>query len=332
MSDKHPQDVGHETVDVTELPVNAFLEHWSLAHSYVSLAAHRENTVYRVETSQGKSFALRIRRIGYRSDREIISELDWVAMLAKEGLRVPVPVAATDGSRVVRVGKYRADLVTWLNGKPMGSVGEPLALTDAITTFRTLGRTTARLHLLSDRWALPAEFERPRWDEDALLGESPLWGRFWDCQGLKASDAILFTQFRKAARLALTHVHDSLDIGLIHADLVRENILLDPADSSAIALIDFDDGVFGYRLFEIATALGKNVDDPQYPALRAALIEGYREFRSIDISALDLFMAIRAATYVGWSAIRKDEPGGDARADRAIRAARAAILRWQKLT
>jgi len=143
---------------------------------------------------------------------------------------------------------------------------------------------------------------------------------------------MLFTQFREAANEALTKVHGSLDVGLIHADLVRENILLDPKDSNTLALIDFDDGVYGYRLFEIATALGKNVDEPQYPALRDALIEGYRELRLIDVSALDLMMAIRAATYVGWSLARKLEPGGSARAERTTQAARVAIKKWLDTT
>ncbi len=325
-------DNDSENLGVTMNRVYAFLEHWSLSQSQVTLAATRENTVYRVDTTQGDSYALRIRRVSYRSDAEINSELDWMAMLSQEGLSVPVPVTASDGSRLVCIGEHRADLVTWLSGKPMGSSGERLLLTNAIMTFRTLGRTAARLHLLSDQWTLPSGFERPRWDNDALLGESPLWGRFWDCSGLNASDTELFSQFRKAARVALTEVHDLLDFGLIHADLVSENILLEPTDINTIALIDFDDGVFGYRLFEIATALGKNVDEPQYTALRDALIDGYRELRSIDISNLELFMAIRAATYVGWSAARKTEPGGGARAERAVRLARVAVTRWLNWT
>lgn len=346
MTTKHPEDAAgdteggrastkssdFETAGVSITQVHAFLQHWPLAQPQATLAATRENTVYRVDTVQGKSYALRIRRVGYRSDAEINSELDWMAMLARAGLHVPVPVTALNGARLVCIDEHRADLVTWLNGKPMGSSGERLQLTDALTTFRTLGRTAARLHLLSDQWALPAGFERPRWDIDGLLGESPLWGRFWDCAGLTETDIALFTQFREAARVALNDLHDSLDMGLIHADLVRENILLDPTDANTVALIDFDDSVFGYRLFEIATALGKNVDEPEYTGLRDALIEGYCDLRSIDVSHLDLFMAIRAATYVGWSAARKCEPGGYARADRIARAARVAVSRWLNST
>lgn len=327
----NPVGSDSEIVGASMTQVSAFLEQWSLAQAHVSLVAHRENTVYRVDTAHGESYALRVRRAGYRSDGEISSELDWMAMLSKNGLCVPEPVTASDGSRLVSIGEFRADLVTWLSGKPMGSSGEPLEIADPVATFRTLGRTAARLHLISDDWTLPEVFERPCWDNDALLGEAPLWGRFWDGPGLNASDMALFSQFRDLARVALTDVEDSLDTGLIHADLVRENILLEPNDPNAIALIDFDDGVFGYRLFEIATALGKNVGEPQYLALREALIDGYREIRSIDISALELFMAIRAASYVGWSAARRAEPGGDARAERIVDAARAAVAAWLNL-
>jgi len=276
-----PEQTTDTNVGVPESQAYAFLEHWSLEKAHVSLAAHRENSVYRVDTPQGRSYALRIRRVG-----------------------------------------------TWLNGKAIGASGESLTLSEATNTFRTLGKTAARLHLLSDQWTMPAGFNRPRWDSDALFGESPLWGRFWDCAELSQSDAGLFTRFREAASKALNSLHDALDMGLIHADLVRENVLVDSADPSAVALIDFDDGVFGYRLFEIATALVKNVNEPQYPAIRDALIEGYRELRPMNTSGLDLFMATRAATYVGWSAARLSEPGGQARFDRVTRAARDAASHW----
>jgi len=116
MTVKNTDDPRDEAVSVTESQVIEFLEHWSLAEARISLVAYRENTVYRIDTTEGKTYALRVRRVGYRSDNEIISELDWTAMLAKEGLHVPLPIKASDGSRMVRVGQHRADLVTWLSG------------------------------------------------------------------------------------------------------------------------------------------------------------------------------------------------------------------------
>ena len=44
------------------------------------------------------------------------------------------------------------------------------------------------------------------------------------------------------------------DLGLIHADMVHENILI---DGSSLVIIDFDYCGFGYRLFDLATALTK---------------------------------------------------------------------------
>ena len=88
-----------------------------------------------------------------------------------------------------------------------------------------------------------------------------------------------------------------------------------------IALIDFDDCGYGWRMFEIATALLKNRKEPHFDLIRDALIEGYRSKRSLSDEALEtlpLFLLIRSLTYIGWSAARLDEPGMEARLQRSI--------------
>ncbi|WP_321378401.1 phosphotransferase [Rhizobium sp.] len=100
----------------------------------------------------------------------------------------------------------------------------------------------------------------------------------------------------------------NLDYGLIHADLVRENVLV---NDGRIELIDFDDGGYGFRMFDIATALFKNRTEPAYPAMRAALIDGYRRARPLPdraLATLPLFMALRSVTYIGWAGDRSDMP------------------------
>ena len=91
---------------------------------------------------------------------------------------------------------------------------------------------------------------------------------------------------------------------------MRENIII---DGDRLQFIDFDDVGFGFRLFDLATALIKNLGERDYPALRDALISGYREVRAIDIEALELFVLLRSATYVGWIIERMEEPGADRR-------------------
>ena len=93
-------------------------------------------------------------------------------------------------------------------------------------------------------------------------------------------------------------------------DAVRENVPVDATDPTRIAPID------------VATALGRNVDEPDCPVLPDALLPGRREVRERDTAPPGQFVAVRAATHVGWTVDRQHEEGGRARADRAQAPAR----------
>ena len=60
---------------------------------------------------------------------------------------------------------------------------------------------------------------------------------------------------------------------------------------------------------------------PDFADRRAALCRGYANRRSVDPGRLDLFLLLRALTYVGWIIDRLDEPGGAERSRRCIAAA-----------
>lgn len=283
---------------------------WPVHPVSCSMAAQRENIVYRVTDRDGRAYALRVHRPGYRSDAEIGSELQWMAGLESNGLDVPRPIASVHGRLIEESDGHLVDLLTWLDGRPMGRVGQPLDLADRFQTFFNLGAAMARLHAVSDRWTPPAGFMRPRWDIDGLTGEDPLWGRFWDNPALGNDEREMLIRARDMARTALLAFGTDLDYGLIHADLVRENVLV---DGDRVRLIDFDDSGFGFRLFDIATALLKNRGEPDYPALEAALLAGYRQHRSLDDASLHIFMMLRAFTYLGWIIPRLNETGAPAR-------------------
>ena len=185
--------------------------------------------------------------------------------------------------------------------------------------FRRIGRAVARLHVVSDGWVPPSSFRRCAWDRTGLVGKAPVWGRFWENPSLAPDDRALFATVRKVASRELAERDDGLDFGLIHGDLVRENILI---HSGRVQFIDFDDGGHGYRLFDIAGVLVKNLSEPAFDELREALIEGYRSERPLDTDALDLLLLLRACTYVGWIVPRMGEDGAAARNRRFLDAAR----------
>ena len=257
--------------------------HWPQITGAPQLYMQRENVVFRVDTTLGPH-ALRLHRPGYHSFAALRSELDLMAMLAGQGVLVPRPMPAEDGTLLVRVGDRHASLLSWLPGTPMGKRGQPLAQTGPARTylFHTIGAQMARLHVLTDGWSLPAGFTRQRWDRDGLVGDAPFWGRFWE-----HADSALLTSVRDRAR-ALLDAAPAPDIGLIHADLVNENVLV---DGPRVHFIDFDDAGFGYRLFDIATTLYKAVDEPDFPDLQAALLSGYATNRAVpDLTLLPLFI------------------------------------------
>lgn len=290
------------------------LDAWALDGARCRLIAARENRVYRVDHRAG-SFALRLHRAGYRSDAELWSELQWMGALADAGLHVPRPVPCPSGKFLNVLDGVQIDMLTWLPGQPVGKTGTALEAPDRTGLFELIGQTMARMHALADAWTPPEGFTRCHWDRPGLLGEAPLWDRFWDNPTLSDEDRSLFRKLRDTADADLKALEDTLDYGLIHADLVRENIM---RAGDRLYLIDFDDCGYGFRLFDLATTLLKNRKEPDYPALRAALIRGYRSFRALDTDALDLFMLLRSASYAGWIIDRMEEDGAQIRNARFI--------------
>ncbi len=276
---------------------------WGLEGAEVTLIAARENSVYRLDHPTGQ-FALRLHRIGYRTDAELAAELDWMAWVARSGLSVPTPRMSLSGSHLQIVDGIQVDVLGWLKGGTLDIALPEMDKAARVQIFGTLGRDMAKLHTASDAWPGAAKSARPAWDANGLVGSAPLWDRFWDNPALTAQQRELFLAFRTKARSDLDTLAPSLDYGLIHADLVPGNVMV---QGSHLHFIDFDDGGFGFRLFEIATALLKNRTLPDFETLKSALISGYHTERPLDVSTLDLFLALRAVTYVGWNITRTKE-------------------------
>ena len=89
-------------------------------------------------------------------------------------------------------------------------------------------------------------------------------------------------------------------------------------------MIDFDDSGWGYRSYDLATALIQRVDDPAYDALREALLDGYQTVRPVMSQSLPMFLMLRAMASCGW--VMSRVPPNDSRqidyAKRAVRLAR----------
>lgn len=286
------------------------LQAWALPpECVVTLLKYRENAVFKVEALDGTKYALRVHRHGYHSDAAIRSELQWMEALNDRGILTPKAVPTIDGELFELVSTdavltpHQCDLISWVDGQELGSVENGVGgdSVELIATYRKLGELAARLHTESNEWELPADFSRHAWDEEGLLGDDPLWGRFWELELLTEEEKNIVVKARDKARKELLAFGKAPDrYGLIHADFLPENLF---QSSDGISLIDFDDAGYGWHLFEFATSLLFQFGEPHFEAVSNAMIEGYRSVRPLSdeqVALLPTFFLIRGLVYLGW--------------------------------
>lgn len=287
---------------------------WPLDDGEPELLKFRENAVFRVALNDGRRAALRVHRLGYHSDAALRSELQWMAHLRSLGIATPEPIPSRQGELMAHIPAFgdharQVDCLSWLEGETLGQATVPLSHDSErlAEIFHTLGGTIARMHNATLRWRPSAGFERHRWDFDGFFGRSPLWGEFHTSTLIGADRREIVARGRlKAMRMLSGYETGERNFGLIHADLVRENLLL---CGNAVQVIDFDDCGFGWHMYDLGVALYQNQQEPAYPLIKASLLDGYRSERSLtedDLKLLPTFVTLRAFALLGWMQSRAD--------------------------
>jgi len=304
------------------------MSHWGVNAPVLDLISHRENAVFRTNLKDGTPAALRLHRPGYNTEQEILSEL-WVSKeLAENGFPCPKPTPTDAKGFLASLADGQcATMISWVEGAPIGNAeaGIDQAAGDKIALYHDVGALLAALHTKTDQMKFGADFSRRKWDAEGFLGDSPHWGRFWENPVLTRDESHLLQAARTKARADLVRFQSAgADFGFIHADALRENIF---CNGNGLTLIDFDDSGFGFRLYDLATALSQSVDDADYLRLRQAIVDGYRTRRALDDHAallLPLFQMLRTMASLGWAIPRlsPDDPGVSVYARRALRLSR----------
>ncbi len=299
--------------DVTALARQA-AEHWGGLASPPRLIRDRENAVFEVTLTSGQRAALRLHRAGYQTEAAIASELVWTAGLADTGFPCPRPVLTKAGQLTAALPHGQmVSVVSWIDAAPIGESGVAFdgSLAGQAQIYERLGRLTRTLHTTTDQIDTRA-VTRPSWDADALLGATPLWGRFWANPALTEPEQDLLQTARKSAAQQL-HDTNGLDQGLIHADLIQENVL---TNADGLHIIDFDDSGTGYRLYDLGAALIQHAEHPHLDVLTQAICNGY----GCKTDLMPLFIMLRSMASCGWIIARA--PANDPRqrfyAERAL--------------
>lgn len=282
----------------------AALQQWDVDVESVEFKGVRENATFRVVDTDGAAFALRIHRAGYHTLAELSSEIQWTTALAAAGVDTPRPVPTRDGvgHAIVPFGDgetRHVGLIEWIDGVSLGSLVQ--RGDDTVGLYRALGALLASMHEQVDRFDPDPSFSRHRLDADALLGDDPWWGRFWQLDEMSLDEADLIDAARAHCRAVLDDYGEpARTFGLIHADLHEENVLVHDGRPFAI---DFDDAGFGWHQYDLAVPLVELDGTPSFGAHRDALVDGYRTLRALsddDLALLPVFLTVRHLVTVGW--------------------------------
>jgi len=284
------------------------LDYWDLNNTRIELISVSENLVYRVEDDRRRTYALRIHRPNYRTLTELKSEQLWSAALNQSGVSVSVPIPSRDGQGYVEIVSPRttetryASVVNWVEGETLATLTKKEFDKDKrLVYFEQLGQIAARIHNQATSWQLPTGFKRHSFDADGLVGDAPLWGKFWNVPQLSCPQRKLVIDARsRIFKMLLDCDKDPNLYSLIHSDLSPYNILVNSDD---LHVIDFDDAGFGWHQYELAGALYRYQSSSDFFEIQKALIRGYRTQRVLNdkaIKMLPIFLLIRALVTISW--------------------------------
>jgi Ser/Thr protein kinase RdoA (MazF antagonist) len=264
------------------------------------LAAHT-NVTYRVDTEDGRVFALRVGSTLEDTDVDVASEMAWLSALVRES-DVPVvrPVENAEGELVtVAVGagvpeERRCVLFSWLPGS---------VLADRISTARyeDLGELAAQLHDHGERWRPPRTFRPLVWERVFYYSTEPVVlfePRYRRWMTPERTDIV-----RRAIEIItpeLGRLHRERCPRVIHGDLQMGNVMV---HRGRLTAFDFEDVMRGAPVQDIAITLSYGRARPDYGELRRAFRAGYERRRGwpVDFEGqLELLMAARKVMFLNY--------------------------------
>ncbi len=273
-----------ERVKAREIAAAA-LAAYDLREPQITLLDQKKNVTFRVEaqTSGGEPerFLLRLCHLGGYNREEILSEIAWLSYLRhEEGLLVPEPVPARDGSLVtlstVEGGEGAEPrwcaLFRWVPGEVLQGVLTP-------ANIERVGALLARLHRCSERFVPPSGFARPRWDCDRLFGAGEVIPSGIDEPLITRRAREILDEAAAAVRETVRQLGQGPEVfGMIHKDLEPDNTVVWQGDLHAI---DFADAGWGWYLYDMAASLLPLREKKGFPEMRDAFLRGYRNVRPV---------------------------------------------------
>ena len=263
-----PEDVVIKELEAFSLQI---LCHYPIEVKSAVSINYEYNATLKVETTDGRLFALRINTNSPRTPENLRAEIAFVRFLAEDGrVKVPHPIENNEGSFYTSIlhepsGRtFHCVLYSWI-------LGEELEDEPTDDQLKALGVAMATMHLVAQGFELPEgsalpTFDDPLWwTEDFLLSEKSI---------LDAEAKELIAKALSAIKSGVSKFYDDATPFLIHADMHGGNVLW---HEGSLSVIDFDDCGFGLPIQDFATAL-YYFDTPEQDS---AFKDGYKSIAPV---------------------------------------------------
>lgn len=189
--------------------------------------------------------------------------MDLTRHLSRNGVACPAPIAKHDGTLTATLVGKPACIVEKLSGS---DTSFPTAL-----QCRNTGAMLAKMHLAGSDFA--QSMDNPRFDAWWTASAAKL------LPFLNPEDATLLAD---EIRYQAENPDTALPNGIIHADLFKDNVLLD--GENVAGFIDFYYACNGSFVYDLAIAVNdwaRRADHSIDPVLRDAFVEGYQSVRPL---------------------------------------------------
>lgn len=275
-----------------------------LTHASITPITFVNNATFHVAAGE-QQYALRVYRPHQSSGSAIRSELRWLQALASESaVSVPRLILAPNGEVLVRLKTAASSdalygvLFAWLDGATRIPAEHTPDLAGQI------GTTIGHVHQHSRHFSASGDHPRRKLTADQFI--------FWRL--IEQHTPTLFLPEHRPVFAAIENRIQAvfsqfaiMDYGLIHADIIWKNILV---QGKTIHLIDFESCGWGYYAYDLAPLLLNYWAEAHDPALRTALLAGYRRVQPLHLSdaAIDVLIAARHVVSCFWIALHLDNP------------------------
>lgn len=274
-----------------------------------SLVSLSENATYVVDLADDSTVVVRLHRPGFRSPREIRSELSWITALRCEDV-VRTPAIIPDGvgqnlHQFTVQGQDRyAVMFEFVEGSSP-TIDDDAALID---NFANIGVISRQLHNHVRTWSPPQDFTRVTWSPEYILGlKNPSWEPWRQNPEVTRQTAERLEEVEAHALVTLHRyrMRHPDRFGLIHTDLRTTNLIVHQGHTT---ILDFDDCGFGFPMWDLAGALSFIEAEAVVPHLVAAWLRGYGGVDADDLATIPALIIMRRLQLVGWMNTRQGTP------------------------